>query len=291
MKISKVKYGAIFILLCGALYAGFLYAQQSCRKTVLFAVGEVDGRFKIGSSDVAAVAEDAANRWNSQSGEILLKYDSKADLTINLIYDGRQADLDKLNDESQSLANSKTSVENMRANFENLLSQYQRDLANYNNSVSYWNGQGGAPPSAYDNLQNQKTVLDRQRQTLIDMSNALNIKIGDYNSDLTNLQSEIDSRKNVIVTQGLYYPAENKIDIFTFGSREELRLVLMHELGHSLGLGHIQNPLSIMYYLLSEQSLSDPQLTDEDKSELNNRCSLGNYHFYVNIFKLGKQME
>ena len=45
---------------------------------------------------------------------------------------------------------------------------------------------------------------------------------------------------------GTYTSGVNKVEIYFYGSKEELEHVLAHEMEHSLGLGHIQEANAIM---------------------------------------------
>jgi hypothetical protein len=273
---------AIFFILVITLL--FLYGNNKCNSTVYYSIGSVDSRFKISQSEIIKTAQDAAGRWNIQSGKNLLRYEENSKLKIDLIYDYRQAEYDKVTSLSQNLDNNKSSVDSSNKKFDALYKQFQNDLDLYNSKVDYWNGKGGAPNNIYQELQTEKALLDKRHNDLVKMSDGLNIKIDQYNSSLSDLQKEVDSRQNTIITQGLYKPAENKIDVFTFGNIEELQLVLMHELGHSLGLDHDSQNKSIMYYLLGDQNLKDPTLSAEDKSILGERCDINKPNFYLNLF-------
>lgn len=282
---SPLAFLVLLLVLIGSFSIFIYYARNSCQRIRTFSVGSVDSRFNISKSQVEAVAKDAANRWNGQTGENLLQYDENSTLKINLVYDDRQAQVDKLNLANKNLQQNLQNVDTSKEKFNQLLAAFQADLAKYNSDVTYWNNRGGAPADVYAQLQTTSKSLDQRRSDLISMSQTLNIQVSNYNSDLNNLKTEVDSQKNVIITQGLYEPAQNQIEVFTFGSSNELRLVLMHELGHELGLEHDQNTTSIMYYLLGNQSLDDPKLTPEDKQELDSRCDVRNIQFYKNIFQ------
>ena len=65
-----------------------------------------------------------------------------------------------------------------------------------------------------------------------------------------------------------------KIDIFQFNEKEDLRLTIAHEFGHALGIDHLQNPQSLMYYLMSDQNMDNPQLSSEDLSALKSVCMI-----------------
>lgn len=273
-KLLKSLVGILIILgiVFGIFY--YLFLRNNCQLPIGFSLGQVDSRFKISSEDVLSFTEDAAGRWNSETGENLFTYDSGSKLKINLIYDSRQADLDKVNAEIQGLTNQHQTVESSLQQYQTLLAAYQDKLSTYNQNVGYWNSRGGAPPEIYAQLQQEKTDLDQQRDDLIQMAQILNLVASNYNENLDSLKNELDQRKNLIVTQGIYDSATDTINIYTFGNTDELRLVLMHELGHALGLGHDQQATSIMYQLLDQQDLKNPVLSSEDIDLLNAHCNL-----------------
>lgn len=50
--------------------------------------------------------------------------------------------------------------------------------------------------------------------------------------------------------QGLYYA--DGIDIYFFEDKDDLRITIAHELGHALGIGHTDDPATLMYPLKSK---------------------------------------
>ena len=276
---------AVILILLTVFSFSLFYINNQCKEVTTFSIGGVDSRFNVSSSAVKIAAKDAADRWNSQAGEKLLAYDEKSKLKINLIYDDRQAEIDKLNLEAKSLEQSRKSVEASGSNFDQLLKNFQSDLSEYNALVAYWNKKGGAPDNIYSQLEKTRISLDKRRDQLIATSKTLNIGVDGYNSNLNNLEKTINSRKNLIITQGLYKPAENKIEIFTFGDTDELRLVFMHELGHAIGLDHATDKNSIMYYLLDSQSIASPALTSEDIDMIRLRCNIKSPRLYRTFFE------
>ena len=263
----------LLLLLVGIGYFFYFnFFRNPCGTPVHYAIGTVDSRFKISSNEALKVAEDAAERWNVKSGENLLVYDQNAPVKINLVYDERQAKVDQINSAVGSLNSTGNAIDSFRKKVEADISQYQKDLATYNSTVEYWNANSGAPTDIYAQLQGTKKSLDQRRQTINASTSLLNQQINAQNSNIGELNSQLDADRNKLITEGLYYTAEKKIDIFTFGNSEELRLVLMHELGHALSLEHDTLPESIMYPVLGGQNLDNPTLSSEDLNMFYQTC-------------------
>lgn len=277
------------ILIIGGVVGLYYYYffSNNCRLPIAYTVGEVDSRFNISQEEIVKTAQEATQRWNEQSGFSLFSYQQEAALKINLVYDYRQEAVDQIKTKINDLSGSKIKIEDYWQNYDSLLNQYQQDLLLYNQKVSYWNLQGGAPSGIYQSLEAEKNNLNLRRQDLINLANQLNLQTQNYNENLTELKSQIEQRKNLIITQGIYDSTGNSINIYTFGNTDELRLVLMHELGHALGIEHAQNPQAIMYHLLDQQDLKNPQLTQEDINLLGQKCNLGGDYFQLpNRFKI-----
>ncbi len=256
----------------GTYYYFFLY--NICGLPVSYSINEVDPRFKITKNEVLDSINDATSRWNLQTNKELFVSQEKGTIKINLIYDSRQQDLDKINDQISKLDQSKKSIDNYQEEYNKLLSNYQNDFAIYNSKVDYWNLKGGAPADKFAELEADKKSLSNTRNELIAIAQSLNFQAQDYNDNLSDFKTDLNERKNIIVTQGEYDPTTKTVDIYTFGNKNELRLVLMHELGHGLNLEHAQNDTSIMYKLLDKQNLENPTLTNEDINMLSQKCNL-----------------
>lgn len=263
----------VLIMISGASYYFYsIFLQNPCGVPVKYSIGNIDPRFKITSDEVLKTTVDAANRWNAQTGEAVLFYDPNAKLKLNLIYDERQAKIDKISSEIGTLDSSGNAIESLRTKIESSISQYRKDLASYNSKVSRWNSQGGAPADVFSQLENQQNDLETRRISINRSADLLSKQIDGHNSNLDQLNSEINSEKNKIITQGMYFPSDVKIDIYTFGNKDELRLVAMHELGHALTLGHDTQIKSILYPILGNQDLANPTLTDEDLQIFKSNC-------------------
>jgi len=252
-----------------AYFGGYI---SRCSTPVKFAVGDVDPRFKVTKEQVIENAKDAASRWNQKSGKNWYEYDANSKFKINLVYDDRQAKLDQINSEVANYNASADSIKQRNELLKQKVDKYQQDLASYNTTVAYWNQQGGAPSDIYQQLNQEQASLESRRLAINNDLQSFNLQVDANNANLGDLTEKIDSQKNKVETQGEY--KGDRIDIYTFGDRDELRLVLMHELGHALTTDHAQISTSIMYYLLADQDQTNPMPTDEDIVLVKNKCKI-----------------
>lgn len=268
------------ILLLAIIGAGLYYylprLLNPCSVPVQYTIGDIDPRFKISRDEVEKTLNDATRRWNSTLGKTVYEENSGAKLRINLVYDERQQKLDETRAKISTFDSSLTTIEQFRAKLESLSTQYQSDLNGYNSDVNYWNSQGGAPSDTYNQLNSERVSLEQRRLQINKMAALLNAQIDDHNSNVSDFNQQLASDKNKIVTSGEYFTNGSKIDIYTYGDEKELRLVLMHELGHALSTDHDSQATSILYPILGAQDLSDPLPSSEDINLVDSKCRLSN---------------
>ncbi len=161
---------------------------------------------------------------------------------------------------------------------------YESRLNAYNQKVNQYNDQGGAPSSVYDELEAEKEDLAKESRTLNDAATELNElaekinELGDQGNRLVevyNREVEVYNSKfgySREFTQGDYQG--NRINVYKFSGNAELQKVLVHEFGHALGIGHVEDESSVMYYLLGDMSTA-PILSSEDKEAFVSVCGNG----------------
>ena len=62
-----------------------------------------------------------------------------------------------------------------------------------------------------------------------------------------------------------------EINIYSYDGLPELHTLLVHEFGHVLGIDHVDDQYSVMYYLLNEDNRGG-ELTDVDIAALGSSC-------------------
>ncbi len=266
---------------------------KACAKPLTYSVSAYDPRFGISEEEFAQAAREAAELWNIAGGKPLLAESASPDISINLLYDERQEATvigEDISEEQRQYREMKAGVDALREKyaaatkaFERQEKTYEANVASYEKDVAYWNAQGGAPPSVYQELEREKASLERQRRALTQSVQAINVLVDQIQTNVTQingladqLNERVDIYNSVVghdFDQGNYIEDKEgkRITIFEFADRMELKRVLAHEFGHALGISHTDDPDSIMY----SYNIGDTfELTATDIASLKETCEL-----------------
>lgn len=273
-----------------------------CNRAITYSIGTVDPKFGISADGFLSAVQTGAKVWQDILPEKqLLKYTpTQGQVIINLVYDSRQESTSKLNNLGNTINNSKTNFEELRLKYENLktvfnqdkaklesdISQLDADEAEFEKRIQYWNSKGGAPKNEYDKLQREKdafntraSILETRRADLTERADMINSLGRLLNEQIENLNLNVEKyRDNQEILgdefdQGEYILNESgrSINIYQFDNTAKLERVLAHELGHALGMGHNDNPKSIMYKIDQGISLTPSK---EDIDALKSVCKI-----------------
>lgn len=292
---SILYYLIIFTAVIGG---GFYYYHDMapCKKPILYDIGGFDGRFGISKNKFLTVTKEAETIWE-KDGRSLFEYKAGAKFKINLVFDDRQEKTIEADRSKEEIEGTRTEYDSMVTIYRSMANSYEDDLAefkskmavfeerlaDYNTKVARANSGGGASSKDYKNLEEErknieteKIILDKERLSLNGRASELNSFGDKVNSAGKQLNINVNVHNQKFgeareFDQGEY--RGNEINVFQFDTTGDLRLVLAHELGHALGLEHVPNPESIMYYLMDEQDTKNPALSREDKEALTKLCT------------------
>lgn len=296
-----MRFPFLVALITSIALAGTVWYQNTatiCPTPIAYKINQIDSHFNLSLEQAKAHVAAAEAIWETSAGRDLFYYDENADLMIDFVFDDRQAmadsevmqkqQLDTKRDENDGLRKTieelQKEYEEDAAAYERAVNAYERELTSYNNKVQSYNDQGGAPPEAFDELEAEKNALNRTSGELDATSDRLNemaSKINELGSNSNKLVDEYNREVETYnvqfgfsreFTQGDYF--DGTISIYKFSDDRELVAVLTHELGHALGIGHVEGESSVMYYLL-EDSNSAPVLSVKDMEAFSASCGTG----------------
>jgi predicted Zn-dependent protease len=242
-----------------------------CKVTMGYTIGEFDTHFGISKAKFIEEIDAAAALWGDQFGKKLFTYNEKGPLTINLIYDERQARTEDVNNLALEIENAKGTADTLKKVYEQekiiylgdgeqltkdseaLKARYQV----YSDKVAMYNSQGGAPQAEYNQMTQELEALKQQskdltvrRDALLTYMEVINSKVSRYNELVVYINSLITKSNSLGAkkfTEGKFTPRSNTIDIYQYNNLVKLRRVIAHELGHVLGINHTESLSSIMY--------------------------------------------
>jgi predicted Zn-dependent protease len=273
---------------------GYVSKIAPCTSPVGYKIGTVDERFGLARATVEKEVETAVHTWEDAAGRDLFYPSATGPLTINLIYDERQANTIHIGYTRMEIENTKEAAEEVKRVYDQEKELYTGDVALYeqdakrynernilyNKKVEDFNAKGGASRIEYDammseleSLKSEASSLEARRLTLVDQMNRINERVRRYN-ELVSYANTLIKKSNAVaakkITEGRYSPATLSIDIYQYSDMLKLKRVILHELGHALGLLHTDTMESIMYAFNSGTTVT---LSNEDIRDLKKICT------------------
>lgn len=271
-----------------------------CHSPITYSIGQIDPRFEVSDEQFSQAITAAEQLWESAVAKNLFEPEEHGELTINLKYDYRQAGTDRLQELGLNIETNNASYEQLKTEYDNsyqtyldeqdeldeLLSAHETRSAAYEAEVKRTNEQGGATPKEFRALEAERKALNAETNQINAKVKIINTTADDVNTladalnDLADKLNLTADRYNKIgaslgdeFVEGTFGASNHggQIDIYQFENQDKLIRVLTHELGHALGLEHVDDPQAIMYRLNDGDSAS---LSGSDVAALKQLCRI-----------------
>lgn len=284
----------IFIIILGFSAYLFWPEMQSgynqlffnpCRNPIQYHAGTIDSRFGVSEDFFVSAIKEAEKTWEDAYKKNLFEYSAGKGVEMNLVYDYRQSATDQLEQLGKVLNIDQTNYEYLKKEYDRYVAMYEKSSFELKALVSTYNQSGYRKKNAQQLLdeinakQDANAELVKKINELAGEINSLsekyNINAGAYN-DLGKSFEEFE--------QGNYVADSYSrvINIYQFEDKGKLVSVLVHEMGHSLGLSHSENPKDIMYAVNTGENQS---VTEEDLSSIDTICSRNPAAYFVETLK------
>jgi predicted nuclease with TOPRIM domain len=174
-------------------------------------------------------------------------------------------------------------LDDYRRAFEEAAQNFKIHMEEYNARVARWNEGTERPDAEFSALQSRKKELEGEQEAVEKKRIDLNSR-GEELNNLGDALNELARKHNLEVEKfnGTYISSRDfekglfdgkAINIYEFEKEGDLKVALIHEFGHAIGLGHLDNPNAIMSRKLAQQDFNNIRLSEDDVKLLKSKVN------------------
>jgi Matrixin len=269
--------------------------RGSCSRPLAYRVDQFDERFGLSREELRDALRQAEEVWERAVGRDLFVQTPTARLAVNMYYDERQQRTQAGDRLQGAMKETRASHESLgksyaewRATYERRLRDYKDGQAEYQNraqalsqQIQEWNARG--------NPHGERPALENERARLADMRQRLEADRVALQELATTVRGLAEKGNAIAVTHNASVATFNalygaprqfhkgefdggQIAVFEFHDSRDLVLLLAHELGHALGVRHVDDTAGIMHALAGGQPMGTLTPTEADMAALRKAC-------------------
>ncbi len=253
-----------------------------CQSPLGWRLGSLDPAFELSEQQALRLINSAATLWNEATGQALLHHDPVHGFVIDFKFDARQQQVlqqrllqrnvarydDAILPSKQRLPEQFAALDEKVAAFNQQQAQLQQQIAQWQPNVPNAETQRQALAQQQQNLTKEADWLEQQRQQLLRDQDYLNETIRQRN-ELLQTSATPAATTSFEVGVMTIKQQQRQMIVYAFATETDLIATIAHEFGHAFGIGHTQQPDSIMFHQLNTQQ---QQLTAADLTAWQNQC-------------------
>ena len=275
--IALFIFGVVVFVFRDSVSKSYFFLQDKyfpCTRVLTYSIDNFDDGFGISKEEFLEYIKDSEDIWELVINKNLFEYKKEGgEIKINLIYDIRQASTEKLKNINESLKDKKSYYDNLKNQIDLMRNEYQNKKNIYETKINNLkNSKGTYSESDAKELNNLQFELNNYIKNINSKVEELNKYASMFNVQAKNYNNIGDSLGEEF-EEGLYRVDKNGkyIDIYQFEDSKKLKRVLLHEMGHSIGLLHSDEKESIMHRLNDSTNVIP---TESDMDSLRKYCNI-----------------